>query len=129
MGRSFSHTIGIDEAQSLYECLESGIITARAFRRKVDWVYDTAMRYKADNVPLIIMAGKDYGAGSCRDWAAKGPWLLGVPFTSVLLVAPGSRLMFLFLWLDARVQGFNRHCTAWRNCKYETCFMSKAVRA
>ncbi|MGH8253250.1 MAG: aconitate hydratase AcnA [Steroidobacteraceae bacterium] len=41
-------------------------------------IFDAAMRYKAENIPLIILAGKEYGAGSSRDWAAKGTMLLGV---------------------------------------------------
>ena len=41
-------------------------------------IYDAAMRYRDDNVPLLILAGKEYGSGSSRDWAAKGPRLLGV---------------------------------------------------
>ncbi len=41
-------------------------------------IYDAAMRYKEENVPLIVLAGKEYGSGSSRDWAAKGPRLLGV---------------------------------------------------
>jgi aconitate hydratase len=41
-------------------------------------IYDAAMRYKADGTPLLIIAGKEYGAGSSRDWAAKGTALLGV---------------------------------------------------
>ncbi|MGH6727131.1 MAG: aconitate hydratase AcnA, partial [Pseudolabrys sp.] len=41
-------------------------------------MYDAAMKYKADNVPLVIFAGKEYGTGSSRDWAAKGSLLLGV---------------------------------------------------
>ena len=41
-------------------------------------IYDAAMRYRQDGTPLIVLAGKDYGAGSSRDWAAKGPHLLGV---------------------------------------------------
>lgn len=41
-------------------------------------IYDAAMRYMHDNVPLIIVAGKEYGTGSSRDWAAKGPKLQGV---------------------------------------------------
>jgi aconitate hydratase len=41
-------------------------------------LYDAAMRYKNDGTPLIILAGKEYGNGSSRDWAAKGPYLLGV---------------------------------------------------
>jgi aconitate hydratase len=41
-------------------------------------IYDAAMRYRDDSVPLILIAGKEYGTGSSRDWAAKGPALLGV---------------------------------------------------
>jgi aconitate hydratase len=41
-------------------------------------IYDAAMRYRADGVPTIVLAGKEYGSGSSRDWAAKGPNLLGV---------------------------------------------------
>ncbi|KAG7473303.1 hypothetical protein MATL_G00094330 [Megalops atlanticus] len=41
-------------------------------------VYDAAERYQREGVPLIILAGKKYGSGSSRDWAAKGPYLLGV---------------------------------------------------
>ena len=42
------------------------------------FMYDAAMRYKAEGVPLIVVAGKEYGSGSSRDWAAKGTALLGV---------------------------------------------------
>ena len=41
-------------------------------------MYDAAMRYKAEGVPLVVFAGKEYGTGSSRDWAAKGTTLLGV---------------------------------------------------
>jgi len=41
-------------------------------------IYDAAMQYKADKVPAIVIAGKEYGSGSSRDWAAKGPALLGI---------------------------------------------------
>src|SRR5690606_8269013 len=41
-------------------------------------IYDAAMRYKAEKVPLIVFAGKEYGTGSSRDWAAKGTLLLGI---------------------------------------------------
>ena len=41
-------------------------------------IYDAAMKYKADKTPLIVLAGKEYGTGSSRDWAAKGTLLLGV---------------------------------------------------
>ncbi|AOV16951.1 aconitate hydratase 1 [Acidihalobacter aeolianus] len=41
-------------------------------------IYEAAMRYKAEQVPTVIIAGREYGSGSSRDWAAKGPRLLGV---------------------------------------------------
>ncbi|MCH8804955.1 MAG: aconitate hydratase AcnA [Planctomycetes bacterium] len=41
-------------------------------------IYEAAMRYKAENTPLIVLGGRDYGMGSSRDWAAKGVFLLGV---------------------------------------------------
>jgi aconitate hydratase len=41
-------------------------------------IYDAAARYQAESVPLVVFAGKEYGAGSSRDWAAKGTALLGV---------------------------------------------------
>ena len=41
-------------------------------------IFDAAMRYKQENVTAIILAGKEYGSGSSRDWAAKGPWMQGV---------------------------------------------------
>tara|TARA_B100002052_G_C15805127_1_gene563124 strand:- start:670 stop:1218 length:549 start_codon:yes stop_codon:yes gene_type:complete len=41
-------------------------------------IYDAAERYREEEVPLIVLAGKEYGTGSSRDWAAKGPMLLGV---------------------------------------------------
>ena len=41
-------------------------------------IYDASQRYLAEGVPLVVIAGKEYGSGSSRDWAAKGPQLLGV---------------------------------------------------
>jgi aconitate hydratase len=41
-------------------------------------IYDAAVRYQAEDVPLVVLAGKEYGSGSSRDWAAKGTRLLGV---------------------------------------------------
>nr|MDQ6930726.1 aconitate hydratase AcnA [Candidatus Eremiobacteraeota bacterium] len=41
-------------------------------------IFDAAVRYKQDGTPLIVLAGKEYGSGSSRDWAAKGPMLLGI---------------------------------------------------
>jgi aconitate hydratase len=42
------------------------------------FIYDAAMRYREEGVPLIVIAGKEYGSGSSRDWAAKGTTLLGI---------------------------------------------------
>jgi aconitate hydratase len=42
------------------------------------WIYDAAMRYAEEGIPLVVLAGKEYGSGSSRDWAAKGTSLLGV---------------------------------------------------
>ncbi|MES0875109.1 aconitate hydratase AcnA [Sinimarinibacterium thermocellulolyticum] len=44
----------------------------------IEPIYDVAMKYKAENTPLVVLAGKEYGTGSSRDWAAKGTLLLGV---------------------------------------------------
>ena len=41
-------------------------------------IYDAAMQYQADGTPLVVIAGKEYGTGISRDWAAKGTMLLGV---------------------------------------------------
>ena len=41
-------------------------------------IFDASVKYKADGIPLIVLAGKEYGSGSSRDWAAKGPKLLGI---------------------------------------------------
>jgi aconitate hydratase len=41
-------------------------------------IFDAAMKYKHDGTPLVVLAGKEYGSGSSRDWAAKGPYLLGI---------------------------------------------------
>lgn len=45
---------------------------------EVTTVYDAAMRYQTDRIPMMVLAGKEYGSGSSRDWAAKGPALLGI---------------------------------------------------
>jgi aconitate hydratase len=42
------------------------------------YIYDAAVKYREDGVPLVVIAGKEYGSGSSRDWAAKGTRLLGV---------------------------------------------------
>ena len=55
-----------------------GGVTVHYPSKDVMPIYEAAMRYKAERVPLIVMAGKEYGTGSSRDWAAKGTKLLGV---------------------------------------------------
>ncbi len=52
--------------------------TAHLPAGEVMWIYDASLRYRQDGVPLLILAGKEYGSGSSRDWAAKGVNLLGV---------------------------------------------------
>ena len=52
-------------------------------------IYDAAMKYQADGTPSLVIAGKEYGSGSSRDWAAKGPSLLGV---HAVLVMPEAAM-------------------------------------
>lgn len=39
-------------------------------------IYEAAERYRSEGTPLVVLAGKEYGSGSSRDWAAKGPYLM-----------------------------------------------------
>ena len=55
-----------------------GGVTLHFPDRELTTIYDAAMRYQSEGVPLLVIAGKEYGAGSSRDWAAKGTLLLGV---------------------------------------------------
>ena len=55
-----------------------GGVTKMAPTGKVEPIYDAAMKFAKDKVPLVVFAGKEYGTGSSRDWAAKGTLLLGV---------------------------------------------------
>ncbi|MEO6399058.1 MAG: aconitate hydratase, partial [Tepidiformaceae bacterium] len=55
-----------------------GSISIHLPDREQGSLYSVAMRYKAEGVPAMVLAGKEYGSGSSRDWAAKGPYLLGV---------------------------------------------------
>lgn len=52
--------------------------TLRLPDKTVTTIFDAAMQYQSEGVPLMILAGKEYGSGSSRDWAAKGPRLLGI---------------------------------------------------
>jgi len=56
---------------------EGGITVHQPDGRRMS-IYDAAMTYAAEGVPLVVIAGEEYGTGSSRDWAAKGPSLLGV---------------------------------------------------
>jgi aconitate hydratase len=56
----------------------TGGVTTDFTDGSVKSIYDASVQYKAKNVPLVVLAGKDYGMGSSRDWAAKGTFLLGV---------------------------------------------------
>jgi aconitate hydratase len=55
-----------------------GGVTLHLPDRETTTIFDAAMRYQSEGVPLLVIAGKEYGAGSSRDWAAKGTRLLGV---------------------------------------------------
>ena len=57
--------------------VEGGVTIHYPSRERMS-IYDAAMRYKSEKVPLVVFAGKEYGSGSSRDWAAKGVNLLGV---------------------------------------------------
>ncbi|RBP83676.1 aconitase family protein (aconitate hydratase), partial [Cytobacillus firmus] len=57
-----------------------GGVTTYLPREEVMSIYDASVHYQEDGIPLAIIAGKEYGTGSSRDWAAKGPYLLGVKF-------------------------------------------------
>ncbi|MEJ5167340.1 MAG: aconitate hydratase, partial [Thermoanaerobaculia bacterium] len=55
-----------------------GSFTIKYPEGKEMFIYDAAMEYKKEGIPLVVIAGKNYGMGSSRDWAAKGTYLLGV---------------------------------------------------
>ena len=57
---------------------KEGSFTRKFPENKEMFIYDAAVAYKEQNVPLIVLAGKEYGTGSSRDWAAKGTNLLGI---------------------------------------------------
>jgi aconitate hydratase len=57
---------------------KEGGITLHLPDRKQMSIYDAAIKYHEEGIPLLILAGKEYGTGSSRDWAAKGTRLLGI---------------------------------------------------
>ncbi len=70
---------GADVASGLSECADpSSASSKNASGKNIVSIFDAAMKYKSSDVPLVVLAGKMYGSGSSRDWAAKGPQLLGV---------------------------------------------------
>jgi aconitate hydratase len=62
---------------SMVPGVEGGVTVHVPSGERMD-IYDAAVRYKAEKTPLVVVAGKEYGSGSSRDWAAKGTLLLGV---------------------------------------------------
>ncbi len=61
----------------LLDGIEGGFTIHHPSKEK-KYIYDAAMEYQEENIPLIVIAGKEYGTGSSRDWAAKGTYLLGI---------------------------------------------------
>jgi aconitate hydratase len=57
---------------------KEGGYTAHQPSGEIMTIFDAARRYRSEGVPLVILAGEEYGTGSSRDWAARGPWLMGV---------------------------------------------------
>lgn len=71
-------TFGNIRIKNLMVSPKEGSFTLKFPEGKEMFNYDAAMQYKADGVPLVVLAGKEYGTGSSRDWAAKGSRLLGI---------------------------------------------------
>ncbi len=69
---------------------------------EVKSVYEAAMHYQEAGVPLVVLAGKDYGMGSSRDWAAKGTFLLGVSAPSSQRASSGSTAPTWWGWASSR---------------------------
>ena len=65
-------------------------------------IYDAAMKYQAAGVPTVVVAGKEYGTGSSRDWAAKGPRLLGVRAVIAEIVRAHPPLQSRSAWACCR---------------------------
>jgi aconitate hydratase len=71
-------TFGNTRIRQALTAPSEGGFTRKLPSTKLTHIYDVAMEYKRENTDLIILAGKEYGTGSSRDWAAKGTQLLGV---------------------------------------------------
>lgn len=66
-------------------------------------IYDAAMRYQSEGTPTIILAGAEYGSGSSRDWAAKGPYLQ----VRKLVAKERCDVLRLCMFVNARIQSLN----------------------
>lgn len=71
-------TFGNQRMKNLLVPEREGGWTRRSPEGAIETVFDAAQAYRAENTPVMVLAGHDYGMGSSRDWAAKGPKLLGV---------------------------------------------------
>ncbi len=71
-------TFANERIKNLLVTPKEGGYTVHFPDKKEMFVYDAAMHYKSEHVPLLVLAGDDYGMGSSRDWAAKGTQLLGL---------------------------------------------------
>ncbi len=71
-------TFGNVRLKNLLVSPKEGSYTLKFDQKDIEFIYDAAMQYQKEDMPLIVIAGKEYGSGSSRDWAAKGPKLLGI---------------------------------------------------
>jgi len=71
-------TFGNVRLKNLLVSPKEGSYTLKFDQKDIEFIYDAAMQYQKEGIPLIVIAGKEYGSGSSRDWAAKGPKLLGI---------------------------------------------------
>ncbi|MGC8616635.1 MAG: aconitate hydratase AcnA [Desulfurella sp.] len=71
-------TFGNVRLKNLLVKPKEGAYTLKFDQKNIEFIYDASVKYQQEGIPLIVIAGKEYGSGSSRDWAAKGPKLLGV---------------------------------------------------
>ncbi len=74
----FEALFGNVRLKNLLVSPKEGSYTLKFDQKTVEFIYDASMQYQKEYIPLIVIAGKEYGSGSSRDWAAKGPKLLGI---------------------------------------------------
>lgn len=71
-------TFGNVRLKNLLVSPKEGSYTLKFDQKHIEFIYDASVQYQEESTPLIVIAGKEYGSGSSRDWAAKGPKLLGI---------------------------------------------------